>query len=76
MQDELNIKLEEKRHIFQEISEKLLSNEYTVNQWITELLEVIYSVSFDLCDFLRCIRLYKSNPNDENRTTFLNSRNS
>jgi len=32
LQDELNIKLEEKRHIFQEISEKLLSNEYTVNQ--------------------------------------------
>jgi len=39
-----------KRPIIQEISENVHSNEYTVNQCITELSEVIYSVSFDLCE--------------------------
>ena len=41
--------MKKKGHTFQEISLKVLSNEYTVNQCITELSEVIYSVSFDLC---------------------------
>ena len=49
LQDQLSITFE-KRPIFQEISENVHSNEYTVNQCITELSEVIYSVSFDLCE--------------------------